>query len=197
VRDSLLVTLALSTGMRRSELANLEKKDIHSDFLFVRRGKGGKDRAIPLIPSIAQRLHNFVASKKPNEKVFSLKAPCISNKIRQFANKAGLKEFHTHTMRHKFATDLLERGANIKQVQQLLGHENLATTEVYLSITDKGLRNAVGLLDKSAANNRIPNKLPPLPKLIGEKPIDKPVVTITEPKAKIYIDEEGRVFELE
>lgn len=85
---------------------------------------------------------------KPEEKVFKLKAACISNKIRQFAKKAGLNGFHTHTIRHKFATDLLERGANIKQVQELLGHENLATTEVYLSVTDKGLREAVSLLDE-------------------------------------------------
>jgi integrase len=51
-------------------------------------------------------------------------------------------------MRHKFATDLLEKGANIKVVQELLGHENLATTEVYLSIVDQGLHDAVSLLEK-------------------------------------------------
>jgi site-specific recombinase XerD len=148
VRDSLLVALALKTGMRRSELGHLEVKDIHQDFLMVRSGKGGKDRSIPLAPAIAERLHNFIKKKEPEEKVFSLKPACISNKIRQVARKAGLNDFHTHTMRHKFATDLLERGANIKQVQELLGHENLATTEVYLSITDQGLRDAVNLLDK-------------------------------------------------
>ncbi len=147
VRDSLLVELALKTGMRRSELANLEPRDIHADFLVVMNGKGGKDRVIPLAESTAQRLHNFVEDMKPDEKVFRLKAPCISNKIRQFAKKAGLDDFHTHTMRHKFATDLLEKGANIRAVQELLGHENLATTQVYLSVTDLGLRQAVRLLD--------------------------------------------------
>ena len=82
------------------------------------------------------------------EKVFKLKAPCISNKIRQFAKKAGLDSFHTHTLRHKFATDLLEKGANVKVVQELLGHENLATTEVYLSIVNQSLHDAVDLLDQ-------------------------------------------------
>ena len=148
VRDSLLVQLALKTGMRRAELANLEPKDIHADFLVVRGGKGGKDRIIPLAPATAQRLQNFIESMEPDENVFKLKAPCISNKIRQFAKKAGLNGFHTHSMRHKFATDLLEKGANIKIVQTLLGHENLATTEVYLSIVDKGLHDAVSLLEK-------------------------------------------------
>ena len=157
-RDSLLVELALKTGMRRAELANLEPRDIHSDFLVVMNGKGGKDRLIPLVHSTAQRLHNFIGNMRPDEKVFKLKAPCISNKIRQLAKKAGLGDFHTHTMRHKFATDLLEKGANIKVIQELLGHENLATTEVYLSLTDQGLRQAVELLDDQHSNkakNRI------------------------------------------
>jgi site-specific recombinase XerD len=113
----------------------------------VRNGKGGKDRVIPLKPVIAQRLHNFIEGMQPKEKVFKLKAPCISMKIKKFARKAGLDDFHAHTIRHKFATDLLERGANLKVVQELLGHENLSTTEVYLSIVDQGTRDAVNLLD--------------------------------------------------
>ena len=61
-------------------------------------------------------------------------------------------------MRHKFATDLLERGANIKQVQELLGHDNLATTEVYLSVTSKGLRDAVNLLEKERSSKSNENE---------------------------------------
>jgi integrase/recombinase XerD len=148
VRDTLIVELTVKTGLRRSELANLEAKDIQPDFLVVRNGKGGKDRVIPLVVNIAKKLKNFTQGMKPEEKVFKLKAECISNKIRQFAKKAGLTGFHTHTMRHKFATDLLERGANIKQVQELLGHDNLATTEVYLSTTDQGKRDAINRLDE-------------------------------------------------
>ena len=147
-RDRLLVELALKTGLRRSELGKLEVKDIHQDFLLVRNGKGGKDRSIPLATTIANRLQNFIKDMKPDEKVFKLTPASISNKVRQFAKKAGIDGFHAHTMRHKFATDLLERGANIKQVQELLGHENLATTEVYLSVTDQGKRDAINLLDK-------------------------------------------------
>jgi len=152
VRDSLMVALALKTGMRRSELAYLEVKDIHQDFLIIRSGKGGKDRIIPLTPVIVERLHNFIYGKSPEEKVFGLKPASISNKIRHFAKKAELNGFHTHTMRHKFATDLLERGANIKQLQELLGHDNLATTQVYLSVTSQGLRDAVNLLEQERAS---------------------------------------------
>jgi len=146
VRDTLLLDLALGTGMRRGELADLEPRDVHADFLIA-HGKGGKERVIPLGAAIAQRLHNFIKGMQPNEKVFKLKATSIGNKIRVFAKKAGVDDFHTHTTRHKYATDLLERGANIKVVQELLGHAYLGTTETYLSIVDQGLRDAVNLLD--------------------------------------------------
>ena len=101
---------------------------------MVRSGKGDKDRAIPLLPDIATRLCNFTRGMKPDDKVLSLKAASIGNKIRRFAQKAGLVDFHTHSMRHKFATDLLNRGANIKQMQELLGHTRLDTTQVYLAL---------------------------------------------------------------
>ncbi|UCG55388.1 MAG: tyrosine-type recombinase/integrase [Dehalococcoidia bacterium] len=148
VRETLLLDLGLSTGMRRGELADLEPKDIQYDFLIV-HGKGGRERVIPLGVAIGQRLHNFIKGMKPNEKVFKLKATSIGNKIRLFAKKAEVDTFHTHTMRHKFATDLLERGANIKVVQELLGHAYLGTTETYLSIVNQGLRDAVNLLNGS------------------------------------------------
>lgn len=76
---------------------------------IVKNGKGGKDCVIPLMLPIAERLHNFILGKKSDEKVFALKAACISNKIGQFVKKVGLDYFYTYTMRHKFAIDRLER----------------------------------------------------------------------------------------
>jgi len=148
VRDALLVELALKTGMRRGELANLEVHHIHEDFLIVREGKNKKDRVIPFSPPIASRLKSYVKDKKPSDKVFGLAAPSITMKIKAYARGAGIEDFHAHALRHKFATDLLEHGADIRSVQHLLGHENLSTTQVYLSITDKRLRETVNLLDK-------------------------------------------------
>jgi site-specific recombinase XerD len=147
-RDQLLVEVALRTGMRRGELANLHKKDIHVDFLIVREGKGIKDRMIPLIPDVAAKLANFTQDMTPEQRVFGLGGPAIGMKIKKYASRAGIKDFHTHSLRHKYATDLLESGANIKVVQALLGHENLNTTQVYLSITEKSLYEAVVKLDK-------------------------------------------------
>jgi site-specific recombinase XerD len=81
------------------------------------------------------------------ETVFKLKPASISNKIRFYRRKAGLHDFHTHTMRHKFATDLLERGADIRSLQELLGHADLSSTQVYLSVKGERLRETVNLLD--------------------------------------------------
>jgi len=147
VRDILLVELALKSGLRRGELANLAAKDVHTDFLIVRNGKGGKDRVIPLSVPIALRLRQFIEGKKPGQNIFGLKPATITMKIKAFARRAGLENLHAHTLRHKFATDLLERGADVRSVQHLLGYGNLSTTQVYLSVTDKRLREAVDLLD--------------------------------------------------
>jgi integrase/recombinase XerD len=137
------VELDRRTGLRRAELSALQKKDIHGTFIIVRGGKGGEDRMIPLVSDIAVRLNEFVKDMTPEEEVFKLRPASISMKIKQFARKAGLSDFHTHTLRHKFATDLLESGSNIKIVQELLGHDNLNTTEVYLSIMNQGLNEAI------------------------------------------------------
>ncbi|MBA7661547.1 Tyrosine recombinase XerC [subsurface metagenome] len=138
----------LKTGMGRNELAGLKVRNVHSDFLMVIQGKGGKDRMIPLLPDIARRLNSSIRGRQLDESVFGLAGTSIGNKISIFARKAGLKDIHTHSLRHKYATDLLESGANIRAVQQLLGHSDLATTQVYLAITDESLRDAVNGLDK-------------------------------------------------
>ena len=146
-RDTLLVELDWRTGLRRSELSNLEARDIHSDFLFVRNGKGEKDRVIPLTPTIAEKLNDFTRGMKPDEKIFKLNPTSLGMKIKDLAKRAGLDDFHCHSLRHKFATDLLDHGADIRAVQQLLGHTNLNTTQVYLAVTDKSLREAVNRLE--------------------------------------------------
>jgi len=143
-----LVVLGWRTGLRRAELANLLTRDIHGDSLIVRGGKGKKDRLIPLTQDVAARLHEFINAKDPEERVLGLSPESLGMKVKQLAKKAGLSDFHTHTLRHKFATDVLESGTNVKVLQSLLGHENLNTTEVYLSITDRELYAAAKRLDE-------------------------------------------------
>ncbi len=69
-----------------------------------------------------------------------------------FVKKAGVPQIHTHSFRHKFATDLLLKGANLRTVQELLGHTSLSVTERYLAVTDQNKSWAVGLLDGSSKN---------------------------------------------
>lgn len=146
-RDTLLVKLGWRTGLRRKELSNLEARDIHADFLTVVNGKGKKDRIVPLTPTIAKKLHDFTIGMKPNEKIFKLNPTSLGMKIKDLAKRAGLEDFHCHSLRHKLATDLLEKEADLRVVQQLMGHESLNTTQVYLTVTDKRLRDAVNLLE--------------------------------------------------
>jgi len=147
-RDRLLVEVDVKTGMRRMELAELEARDVYEDFLMVRDSKYNKDRVIPLAPALARKLNDFVRDMEPNEKVFKLSAPSITMKIKYFARKAGLDEsFHAHCLRHKFATDVLESGGDLRVLQELMGHENLSTTRMYLAVTDRRKRETINQLE--------------------------------------------------
>jgi integrase len=152
-RDVLLIELAWRTGLRRAELSNLSAGDIHvtdkqMSFLVVRRGKEQKDRVVPLALALAEKLQNFTKGMSPNERLFKLNTTSLGMKIKELALRAGMKKFHCHDLRHKFATDVLETGANIEVLRKLMGHSSIATTQVYLSATDKSLHDAIELLEK-------------------------------------------------
>jgi len=148
-RDRLLVEVAVGTGMRRSELAELEVRDVRGDSVRVRDSKYNKDRDIPLDRTLGRNLSDFIRDMELNKKVFKLVGPSITMKIKHFARKAGLREdFCVHYLRHKFAFDMLESGADIRTLQELMGHENLTTTQMYLAVTDKRKREAVDQREK-------------------------------------------------
>jgi site-specific recombinase XerD len=144
-----LVETAIKTGMRRSELANLLVSHIsfESNRLVVVAGKGSKDRAIPISSRLKLDLQILCSDKKSNDRVFGLNPRSLGLKIREWADKAGVPS-HTHSFRHYFATTLVEKGANIRVVQELFGHSSLNTTQVYLSVTANHLEEAIGLLDE-------------------------------------------------
>jgi integrase len=156
-RDLLIIQLALHTGLRRAELANLDVRDIHLDqgILVVRNGKGGKDAVVPLNATISELLRIYLKpSMAPDQKLLGLKPSTISGKIEWFAKKAGVS-LHCHSLRHYFGTKLIECGANPEAVRQLMRHERLDTTQRYISLASKGLREAVELLDKSNREARL------------------------------------------
>jgi len=152
IRDGVLLITAIHTRLRRAELANLEVQDIHEDFLIVKKGKGGKDRVVPLVKQTAKMLHIFIKDIPPDKKIFGMNPTTLGMKVKNLAKRAGLSDFHCHSTRHFFAWALLEKGANIKQVQALIGHTNLATTQVYLATTEKDLYKAINLLASSPAS---------------------------------------------
>ena len=146
--DLTLIETLMKTGMRRSELGNLKVEDTNLDKnrLYVRRGKGDKDRVIPIHTNLAERLTKLVEGKAGDDSVFGLLPRSIGNKFREWSKSAGV-DLHTHSFRHYFATTLVEKGANIKVVQELLGHTSLATTQVYLSVKADHLEEAIQLLE--------------------------------------------------
>ncbi len=153
-RDLLIIDTMAMTGLRRGEIVNLKVSDLYFNdgrsLLMVKNGKGAKDRCIPLNPTIAGRLQKYIGDRKLSGKLFPITARNLSIRINTWAKKAGVPQIHTHSFRHKFATDLLLKGANLRTLQELLGHTSLSVTERYLAVTDQDKSWAVGLLDGSS-----------------------------------------------
>ncbi len=152
-RDKLLLVLLFSSGMRISEALALK----HNDFLkqeFIIFGKGKKERIVPIIDIVIEYYNEY--KKKlldnnikisANDFVFlnSKKKQLTAREAERFFQKIkinkNLQYFSPHIMRHSFASSLLENGANINQIQELLGHSNLATTQKYTKITQKTIND--------------------------------------------------------
>ncbi|MFC1980831.1 tyrosine-type recombinase/integrase [Chloroflexota bacterium] len=173
-RDILLIDLAIHTGLRRSELASLKVGDIDKErqVLIVRKGKGAKDRIMPLSKSTIDKLAEYIKSKDKDSSLFGLASASISGKIKYFAMKAGVG-IHTHSLRDYFATSLSEKGATIREIQSLLGHANLTHTERYTLHTDKHLKRAIELFDKEQGEEQKRKEQLQLQPIVILKVVDK------------------------
>jgi site-specific recombinase XerD len=158
LRDRAILELLFSTGLRVSELTGLEKKDINLDKgEFSVRGKGQKDRPVYLSDSAKKAVHDYLkarnddftplfvhysGSKNAEDSSFTRLTPrSIQRMVERYRLKAGITKHVTpHTLRHSFATDLLGNGADLRSVQSLLGHANIATTQIYTHVTDPQLK---------------------------------------------------------
>lgn len=155
LRDKAILELLFSTGLRVSELCGLDRDlDLSRDEFSV-RGKGEKVRVVFLSPSAKKAIKEYLdkrgdvdgalfvqmgrASKSAED--LRLTPRSVERIVKAYATKAGItRKVTPHVIRHSFATDLLENGADLRSVQALLGHSNIATTQVYTHITDKHLR---------------------------------------------------------
>ena len=152
-RDRAILELLYATGMRVSELCNLKICDLHDTFVKV-QGKGKKERVIPVgkkaIEAVDWYLTQFrCEAKEENEPLFTtLKGKPISRitvwkQVKHYAQAAHIeKVISPHTLRHSFATHLLENGADLRLIQEMLGHEDIGTTDRYTHIADQRLRAA-------------------------------------------------------
>lgn len=159
LRDRAIVELLFSSGLRVSELVGLNKDHINTKRReFMVRGKGQKDRPVFISQRAADWIEEYLHARQDNlpplfinyggrqETTTSgdykrLTARSIQRTVSRYAKLAGItKQVSPHTMRHSFATDLLMNGADLRSVQSLLGHSNIATTQVYTHVTDQHLK---------------------------------------------------------
>ena len=153
LRDKAILELFFSTGLRLSELCSLNRDlDLSKDEFSI-RGKGEKVRVVFLSDDAKTSIKAYLAARKDMDdalfvdtiksKTGSRLTPrSIERLVRHYAIHAGIsKKVTPHVLRHSFATDLLSNGADIRSVQMMLGHANIATTQVYTHITDKQLRD--------------------------------------------------------
>lgn len=138
-RDYILLLLMTRTGMRVSEVVKLKKQDIQTDNVFVRQGKGKKDRVIPLDNELGSILGLFSDRLTPNQRLFPISERQARNVVYRHAPE-GL-EIHPHTLRHSFAVNCIKNGMNIRNLQKILGHTNLTTTQVYLDLTAQDVQD--------------------------------------------------------
>jgi integrase/recombinase XerD len=155
LRDRALVELLYGGGLRVSEAVGLEKAAIDLDGRLVRAvGKGGKERVVPIGRQAVEAVRRYLARGRPfldkrhrpelflNARGGPLTRAGAFLILRQLAAKAGLEpeRIHPHLLRHSFATHLLEGGADLRSVQEMLGHADLATTELYTHVSDRRRR---------------------------------------------------------
>jgi integrase/recombinase XerD len=155
LRDRALVELLYGSGLRVSEAVGLQKSSVDLEQRLVRcLGKGSKERIVPIGRQAVQALRRYLARGRPyldtrhrpelflNAKGGGLTRAGVFLILRQLAAKAGLEpeRVHPHLLRHSFATHLLEGGADLRSVQEMLGHADLATTELYTHVSDRRRR---------------------------------------------------------
>jgi integrase/recombinase XerD len=157
LRDRALVELLYGAGLRVSEAIGLERHGVDLDERAVRvLGKGGKERVVPVGREAVEALRRYLARGRPYldrrhrpELFLNAKGGALTRSgafliLRRLAEKAGLEpgRVHPHLLRHSFATHLIEGGADLRSVQEMLGHADLSTTELYTHVSDRRRREA-------------------------------------------------------
>ena len=157
-KSKLMISLMYACGFRVSELVNLkiDNFDFYEKIGHVRQGKGKKDRIFNIPLFLEKDLKEYAEKQKKQgqEYLFSGSKGALSSRniqkiVSKAANKAGIKKpVHCHTLRHSFATHLLEAGTDIRKIQELLGHSDLSTTQIYTHISTEELKKIKSPIDE-------------------------------------------------
>lgn len=158
-RNRAIVETLYSCGLRVSELVNLKLQDCFFEEGFIRViGKGNKERLVPVSPSVIQEVGDYLVHHRSglpiqrgheafvflNRRGAQLTRIMIFTLVKNFTALAGIrKNISPHTFRHSFATHLIEGGANLRAIQEMLGHESITTTEIYTHLDQRFLREAI------------------------------------------------------
>lgn len=154
IRDEAMLELLYATGLRVSELVSLKRKNLNvEDGFLLCRGKGGKERIVPIGGMACQAIRRYLEEarsrllKEPNDSLFlTSRGGAFTRQgfwklLKAYAKKAGLDlKISPHILRHSFATHLLERGADLRSVQLMLGHTQITTTQIYTHVSRERLR---------------------------------------------------------
>lgn len=156
IRDRAILEVMYATGMRVSEVSNLKRSDVNAEVGFLRcLGKGRKERIIPLGKKAILAIERYLEKVRPQQAKRGEVQELFLNRsgkkisrislwklIKQYAKKLRIKkDIKPHILRHSFATHLLERGADLRSVQEMLGHANISTTQIYTHINRDRLKS--------------------------------------------------------
>jgi len=150
-RDKAIIELLYATGIRASELINLSLDDVNLDVGFIKCfGKGGKERIVPIGGAAISAVREYVQSSRPktesNILFLDRSKKHLTRQglwfiVKKYVRLSGVRaSASTHTLRHSFATHLLEKGADLRSVQEMLGHSDISTTQIYTSVSRERLK---------------------------------------------------------
>jgi len=161
-RERSILELLYSCGLRVSEIVNLTINDVNLEDGFVRvKGKGNKERIVPLGSKAISALREYLRQRRHikerrlflNSRNKGLTRQTIWLIVKQFANNVGL-DISPHTLRHSFATHLLDNGADLRVVQELLGHSSISTTQIYTHVSNRRLKEEFEMAHPRAIERR-------------------------------------------